>query len=210
MITHSHVSNYSHQKISCPDCSVPLRVRRRRSDGQAFLGCRNYPACRHTQPLPPGYAVHEAPDPTREAELLATIARLRQDNRNLNTALERAAEYYTKTMHELINAQMAAERKRIPAEALHRELTRLIALSHPDKWSDSPIATQLCQEVMKLRERLDRGQLCKRDPVPAHEVTLADRLEPRKGYPQCPTMASMLILTTPQPMPCTIGVLKMV
>ena len=35
----------------CPRCSEPLVERRRRSDGNRFLGCSGFPACRHTAPL---------------------------------------------------------------------------------------------------------------------------------------------------------------
>ena len=35
----------------CPRCGEPLVERRRRSDGNRFLGCKGFPACRHTAPL---------------------------------------------------------------------------------------------------------------------------------------------------------------
>jgi ssDNA-binding Zn-finger/Zn-ribbon topoisomerase 1 len=158
MILHTTTQHYSHQSTPCPDCGAPLRIRRRHSDGVRFLGCSTYPDCQHTQPLPPGYSTRAATDHTREAELLATIARLRQEIRELNAALERAAEWHSKTLHELIDAQIAAERQQSAPEALHRELTRLIASCHPDKWGGSEVAKTLCQEVVKLRERLDKGE----------------------------------------------------
>ena len=36
----------------CPRCGEQLVERRRRSDGNRFLGCTGFPACRHTAPLP--------------------------------------------------------------------------------------------------------------------------------------------------------------
>lgn len=30
---------------ACPDCGSAMRLRRRRKDGRAFLGCSGYPAC---------------------------------------------------------------------------------------------------------------------------------------------------------------------
>jgi hypothetical protein len=36
---------------SCSRCGEPMVVRRRRSDGSQFYGCRAFPGCRHTQPL---------------------------------------------------------------------------------------------------------------------------------------------------------------
>jgi hypothetical protein len=35
----------------CPRCGEALVERRRRSDGNRFLGCKGFPACRHTAPL---------------------------------------------------------------------------------------------------------------------------------------------------------------
>jgi len=29
----------------CPDCDAPMKVRRRRSDGEPFWGCSEYPDC---------------------------------------------------------------------------------------------------------------------------------------------------------------------
>jgi len=31
----------------CPECGAGLRIRRRRRDGERFLGCRRYPGCRY-------------------------------------------------------------------------------------------------------------------------------------------------------------------
>ena len=36
----------------CPRCGEQLVERRRRNDGNRFLGCTGFPACRHTAPLP--------------------------------------------------------------------------------------------------------------------------------------------------------------
>ena len=38
---------------SCPQCAPDrLVVKRNRATGEEFLGCPNYPACNHTEPLP--------------------------------------------------------------------------------------------------------------------------------------------------------------
>ena len=36
----------------CPDCAQPLVVRTNEAMGVDFLGCSQYPECRHTEPLP--------------------------------------------------------------------------------------------------------------------------------------------------------------
>lgn len=44
-------------------------------------------------------------------------------------------------------------------DALIRELTRLLSVIHPDKWGgESAVATALTQEVLQLRDRLQRGK----------------------------------------------------
>jgi len=35
----------------CPNCGDDVSVRRRRADGQPFLGCDGYPSCRWTAPF---------------------------------------------------------------------------------------------------------------------------------------------------------------
>lgn len=39
---------------TCPKCGVAHRlvVRTNGKDGSQFLGCPNYPRCRHTEPIP--------------------------------------------------------------------------------------------------------------------------------------------------------------
>ena len=39
-------------KKFCPDCAQPLVVRTNKAVGIDFLGCSQYPECRHTEPLP--------------------------------------------------------------------------------------------------------------------------------------------------------------
>ncbi|HUL62731.1 MAG TPA: DNA topoisomerase I, partial [Methanocella sp.] len=38
----------------CPACGSPLVVRERRADGNKFIACSGYPACRNTYDVPPG------------------------------------------------------------------------------------------------------------------------------------------------------------
>ncbi|MEN9358739.1 MAG: hypothetical protein RL095_274 [Verrucomicrobiota bacterium] len=38
-----------HNSNSCPKCSKPLVERKRKSDGQAFLGCTGFPSCRYVR-----------------------------------------------------------------------------------------------------------------------------------------------------------------
>ena len=40
--------------VFCEDCSVPVKliVRTNRQNGSQFLGCRNWPDCTYSKPLP--------------------------------------------------------------------------------------------------------------------------------------------------------------
>lgn len=46
--------------IPCPECGHDLVVRENSRDGSKFLGCEAFPDCKHTQPLPPSFAMREA------------------------------------------------------------------------------------------------------------------------------------------------------
>ena len=39
----------------CPDCGHPLILRTNRQNGSQFLGCQDYPTCKHTEPVPESY-----------------------------------------------------------------------------------------------------------------------------------------------------------
>jgi DNA topoisomerase-1 len=41
--------------VPCPECGKPMAAKRFR--GRSFLGCTGYPACKTTQPMPPGIAI---------------------------------------------------------------------------------------------------------------------------------------------------------
>lgn len=44
--------NGTESDVTCPDCKTKLKVRTNRENGSQFLGCPNYPECRHTHPIP--------------------------------------------------------------------------------------------------------------------------------------------------------------
>lgn len=46
--------------IACPDCGHNLVVRTNSAEGSRFLGCADFPRCRHTQPLPAYVSMLEA------------------------------------------------------------------------------------------------------------------------------------------------------
>lgn len=48
----------------CPDCTSEFLVIRQGKSGHEFLGCQNYPLCRHTEPCPDSIGIHEYKEPS--------------------------------------------------------------------------------------------------------------------------------------------------
>ena len=44
----------------CPQCAAELVVRQQKATGHKFLGCSQWPACDHTEPLPHDIAMRRA------------------------------------------------------------------------------------------------------------------------------------------------------
>jgi hypothetical protein len=40
---------------------------------------------------------------------------------------------------------------------MHRELTKLLAIAHPDKWSGSSVAEEVTKHIIDMRQRLQEG-----------------------------------------------------
>jgi len=49
-------------KIPCPNCSpvTSLVIRENSKNGNLFLGCPNWPSCRHTQSIPEAWKMRAA------------------------------------------------------------------------------------------------------------------------------------------------------
>lgn len=46
----------------CPDCRAPMVIRYNQSEGKDFLGCKNFPACKHTEPYEVEDELNGVPD----------------------------------------------------------------------------------------------------------------------------------------------------
>jgi ssDNA-binding Zn-finger/Zn-ribbon topoisomerase 1 len=76
----------------CTRCGAEAEIRTRRRDGRRFLGCRNFPECKWTQPLPPTYcgpqyntsAQHYDPVPPKPAMLEDLKGALKFHERSLH------------------------------------------------------------------------------------------------------------------------------
>ena len=51
--------------VRCPNCSADTKliVKRNRKSGELFLGCPNWPSCKHTLPIPEHIKMEEAGQP---------------------------------------------------------------------------------------------------------------------------------------------------
>ncbi len=48
----------------CIECGAKMVIRSRGSDGAKFLGCSNYPTCKHTEPIPQDLVMRLMGQPT--------------------------------------------------------------------------------------------------------------------------------------------------
>lgn len=111
----------------CPCCRAPLVLRQNRQTGTLFTGCSAYPGCAFCEPHDP--RVH-----TLSTEVVEAVRTLAQQ---VAQAQAEAQRY------------VAAERT-----ILERSVRQLIALAHPDRWPDTPLAHELTVALVALRETL--------------------------------------------------------
>ena len=123
----------------CPHCGAPLVLRQNRQTGALFTGCSAYPGCAFTEP--------------HDARVQALSTGLVQAVQTLATQVVQAqarrlvAETQTETQR-----QLAAERA-----TLERTVRQLIALAHPDRWPDTPLAHEITVALVALRQTLQPG-----------------------------------------------------
>jgi hypothetical protein len=114
----------------CPHCGAPLVLRQNRQTGALFTGCSAYPGCAFTEP-------HDTRVQTLTTEVVQAVQRLAAQ------VVEAQAES---------QRQLAAERA-----TLERTVRQLIALAHPDRWPDTPLAHELTVALVALRQTLQPG-----------------------------------------------------
>ena len=115
----------------CPRCGAPLVLRQNRQSGALFTGCRAYPGCAFSEPHDPRV-------------------------QTLSTGVVRAVEALAT---QVAQSQAAAQRHAAAERAsLERRVRQLIALAHPDRWPDTPLAHELTVALVALRETLRPGR----------------------------------------------------
>ena len=111
----------------CPCCRAPLVLRQNRRTGALFTGCSAYPGCAFCEPYDPRV-------------------------QRLSTGVVEAV----RTLASQVAQVQAEARQHVAAEraTLERTVRQLIALAHPDRWPDTPLAHELTVALVALRETL--------------------------------------------------------
>ena len=103
----------------CPCCGAPLVLRQNRQTATLFTGCSAYPGCAFAEPHDP------------------RVQTLRLSNAG-------GRQVHAEARRQVAHAQADAQRH-VAAEraTLDRTVRQLIALAHPDRWPDTPLAHEL-------------------------------------------------------------------
>jgi ssDNA-binding Zn-finger/Zn-ribbon topoisomerase 1 len=138
--------------VDCPRCGAPLGLRQNRQTGVLFTGCSAYPQCAFTEPHDPrvqtlSTAVVQAID-----ALARQVAAVQADAQRQVAAVQATAQQQVAAAQVEAQRQVVAERA-----ALGRTVRQLIALAHPDRWPDNPLAHELTVALVELRETLRAG-----------------------------------------------------
>ena len=111
----------------CPHCGAPLVLRQNRQTATLFTGCSAYPGCAFAEPHDP------------RVQTLAT----------------QVTQVQTEARRQVAHAQADAQRHMAAERAtLDRTVRQLIALAHPDRWPDTPLAHELTVALVALRKTL--------------------------------------------------------
>ena len=125
----------------CPHCGAPLVLRQNRQTRALFTGCSAYPSCAFTEP-------HDPRVQTLSTGLVQAVQAL----------ATQVAQVRAEAQRQVAQAQTATQRQvRAEREALRRAMRQLIALAHPDRWPDTPLAHELTVALVALRETLQPG-----------------------------------------------------
>jgi hypothetical protein len=122
----------------CPRCGAPLVLRQNRQTEVLFTGCSAYPGCAFSEPH----------DPRVQTLGIGVV-------KAIQTLAMQVAQAQTAAQRQLAQAQADAQRQRAAERAtLDRTVRQLIALAHPDRWPDTPLAHELTVALVALRTTL--------------------------------------------------------
>src|SRR5712691_183143 len=125
----------------CPHCRAPLVLRQNRQTGALFTGCSAYPSCAFSEPH----------DPRVQSPSTAVV-------QAVPVLATQEAQVQTEAQRQRAQAQADALRQGAAERAtLDRSVRQLIALAHPDRWPDTPLAHELTVALVALRQTLQPG-----------------------------------------------------
>ena len=157
----------------CPHCGAPLVLRQNRQTGALFTGCSAYPGCAFTEP-------HDARVQTLSTGLVQAV----------QTLATQVVQAQAEARRQVAEAQAESQRQRAAERAtLDRTVRQLIALAHPDRWPDTPLAHEThgglggaapdvaaWRQATAVRGPVTRGQTRAPRGEPVHSpATAADR-----------------------------------
>jgi hypothetical protein len=115
--------------------------RTNRTTQQKFWGCPDWPRCT-SRPLP-----------TDLDTLHTTLRELTRERDTLQLG-------YDRLLAEVRQLRRLKAPPTLTAAALVRELTRVLALVHPDKWGgESTVALECTKQLVALRAKIQEGRL---------------------------------------------------
>ena len=119
----------------CPHWSAPLVLRQNRQTGALFTGCSAYPSCAFSEPHDP-----------RVQSLSTAVVQA------VHVLATQGAQVQTEAQRQRAQAQADALRQGAAERAtLDRSVRQLIALAHPDRWPDTPLAHEVTVALVALR-----------------------------------------------------------
>ena len=125
----------------CPHCGAPLVLRQNRQTGALFTGCSAYPGCAFTEP-------HDSRVQTLSTGLVQAV----------QTLATQVGQAQVEARRQVAEAQAESQRQLAAERAtLDRTVRQLIALAHPDRWPDTPLAHELTVALVALRKTLQPG-----------------------------------------------------
>ena len=125
----------------CPRCGAPLVLRQNRQTGALFTGCSAYPGCAFAEPH----------DPRVQALSTGVV-------QAVHALATQVVQVQAEAQRQLAQAQAEAQRQlAVERATLERTVRQLIALAHPDRWPDTPLAHELTVALVALRETLRPG-----------------------------------------------------
>src|SRR2546430_2133313 len=125
----------------CPHCGAPLVLRQNRQTGVLFTGCSAYPGCAFREP-------HDPRVQTLSTGVVEAV----------HTLTTQVVQVQTEARRQVAHAQADAQRQvAVERAILERTVRQLIALAHPDRWPDTPLAHELTVALVALRETLRPG-----------------------------------------------------